>query len=163
MVSLIDASSALHAWDKYPKEIFIPLWESWLSDAIDTQKIQTIEPIFEEIGPTKSSECSKWLRANNMKVLPVDDAIAQEALRIKQQLGIAGNDYHPNGVGENDICLIAAAYLKKYDLITDESEQPDLPANKKRYKIPAVCRMLNPQVPCCNFLAYLKLSGVSFG
>jgi hypothetical protein len=82
---------------------------------------------------------------------------------MKSALGIANDKYHPNGVDENDLLIIAAAKEDGCELISNEARQPALPVVMARYKIPAVCAMPTVKVPCVDFLDVLTRSGKSFG
>ena len=73
-----------------------------------------------------------------------------------------GDAYHADGVGENDLLIIASARIGGATLVSDEKKQPILPTDRRRFKIPAVCAQLNSQVPCESFLEYIKSSGQSF-
>lgn len=84
-------------------------------------------------------------------------------MRIKRLLQIQGDDYHPKGVGENDLFIIACSKLRNLSLVSDEERQPNLPQVPSKMKIPAVCGLTTVGVPCMNFLAYLKQSQEVFG
>jgi predicted nucleic acid-binding protein len=157
---VLDASSALYAWDNYPIEQFPSLW-LWLGSQIAAGDLQISSVAFEEVE-RKSPECAAWLETENVSVHNVDQEILLDAVRIKALLSIEGERFG-GGVGENDLLIIAAARSKGAVLITDERRQPDLPRVKANYKIPAVCGLQTVEVSCLTFLEYLKKSKVIFG
>ena len=147
-----DASSMIHAWDNYPIGQFPPLW-AWMAQRVQGGLIQLSDVALEEVGH-KVPECVAWLKDNQVQVIPVSEAILQEALRIKGLLGIE-EDRYGSGVDENDLIIIASAKLRDIELVTNEAVQ-NLPAQKRKYKIPAVCDMATVKVPHIDFLGYLK-------
>ena len=132
-----DASSIIHAWDNYPLRQFPGLW-GWMAEQISEKKILMSSVAFDEVD-NKIPECAAWLKDNNIMQIPVTNAIIQKALVIKNLLGIVGDSYHPNGVGENDILIIATACVNNLGLVSDEGWQPKPPINPKKSKIPLVC------------------------
>src|SRR4051812_22975689 len=93
---------------------------------------------FEEVKQ-KLPDCARFLKNADLKPIVVDNAIAQEAVRIKQRLGIVNDEYHPDGVGENDIYIIATAKIRQLELVTEEGRQTKQPQENRRLKIPRVC------------------------
>ena len=156
---IFDASSMIHAWDNYPLGQFPGLWE-WMATQIDNRLLMMPNVAFEEVAH-KTPDCGDWLRANNLERLDISNAVVQEAMRIKKLLGIVGDGYHPKGVGENDILIIASARVHRAELVSDEGRQklPDIPAKRK---IPAVCAMPDVSVPCINFIDFIKRSNAVF-
>jgi predicted nucleic acid-binding protein len=154
-----DASSALHAWDNYPVEQFPPLW-TWLARQIATGELTIPAVALDEVGH-KSPDCALWLKAQNITVYAMTQAILMDALRIKNLLGIQGELYG-GGVGENDLFIIATARAQGVDLLTDEARQRSLPTDRRKYKIPAVCALAEVQVRAFNFVEYIKRSQVVF-
>lgn len=118
---MFDASSALHAWDNYPIENFPPLW-SWFSEQINNGLFSVSQVAIEEIS-RKSPECGDWLNEQGMQVHPLSNEILQKATSIKNLLGITEDDYHPKGVDENDLFIIATAKVLGFQLISDEGRQ----------------------------------------
>lgn len=156
---VIDASSIIYGWDNYPIAQFPGLWE-WLATQIAEQYLIIASVAFDEVADN-SPECAVWLNgAGIFKIIP-QNAILQDARRMMRLLGIMNDDFHPKGVGENDLIIIASAKSCGRPLISDESRQkvPDLP---KKRKIPAVCTMPEVTVQCINFLEYIKKSGMVF-
>lgn len=156
----IDASSMIHAWDNYPITHFPRMWD-WLANEVGEQRLYLPNAAFTEVGH-KVPDCCAWLNGCNCGVTKESNAILQAALSIKQLLGIQNDQYHQDGVDENDVLIIATAKVNGHALISNESRQTRLPNNLKRYKIPAVCSHANVGVNCNNFIEYLKASNKVF-
>jgi len=157
---VFDASSMVYAWDNYPIRQFPPLW-LWMEVQISENEIVMPRIAFEEVQKV-SPDCAEWLKRNNLRELEINNNILQEALRIKGLLGIVNDHYHPKGVGENDILIIATACVHGLELISDEGRQQSSPKEPSKKKIPAVCGMREIAIPCMNFLEYLKRSNEVF-
>lgn len=157
---VFDASSMIYAWDNYPVGQFPGLWD-WMANQIEAKQLVMPSVAFEEVQ-LKTPDCGEWLRDNNLEQLAISNAILQEAKRIKGLLGIVDDNYHPKGVGENDILIIATARQHGAELVSDEELQTNLPQISSKKKIPAVCTMLSVSVFCINFIEYIKASGAVF-
>lgn len=155
-----DASSIIHAWDNYPIEHFPPLW-NWLSEQIAAGNFSIPSVAMDEIEG-KTPECHIWLKAQGIVVLPLTNAILQQAINIKALLEIAEDDYHSKGVGENDLLIIATAKLAGLTLVSEEGRQFRPPKIKAKYKIPAVCGLPDVAVECINFIEVIKSSAAVF-
>lgn len=159
-MQVFDASSMIYAWDNYPVRQFPGLWQ-WIASQIEAQTLVMPGVAFDEVAH-KTRDCGAWLRNLNLKRLEINNAILENAMRIKGLLGIAGDAYHPKGVGENDILIIAAALVHRGELVSNEGRQ-QLPDIAKKRKIPAVCAMAEVTVPCINFIEYIKRTDEVFG
>lgn len=157
---LFDASSIIHAWDNYPPELFPPLWD-WLSQEVMDGNLAISGVAFDEVEK-KTPECAAWLKDNGITVFPLTSDVLAESMRIKHLLGIEEDQYHPKGVGENDIFIIATASVNSFTLISDEGRQFVKPPNPARYKIPAVCELREVGITCINFLQLIRDSGAVF-
>lgn len=157
----IDASSIVYGWDNYPIEQFPKVWD-WLAMQIKSGELTISKVAMDEVESV-SPDCAAWLKEQGIERKTVDNAIAATAVSIKNDLGIANDNYHQEGVGENDIFIIATAKVTGVELISDENRQNTLPANTKKYKIPAVCAMPTVSVNCINFVDYIKQSNQVFG
>jgi hypothetical protein len=159
-MQVFDASSMIYAWDNYPILQFPGLWE-WMSVQIKTNRIAMPSVAFEEVE-NKTPDCADWLKDNNIERVDINNAVLNEAMRIKKLVGIVDDKYHPKGVGENDLLIIATARAYKAELISDEERQAIHPKEPTKRKIPAVSSLKDVSVPCINFLEFIKQSGEIF-
>jgi len=141
-----DASSLIYAWDNYPLEKFPPLW-IWIAEQIQVGEFIVSDVAFQEVK-NKSPECAKWVAEQGMQRLTMSNAILQEAMRIKGLLGIVDDSYHPKGVGENDLLIIAASKVNGIPLVSDEGMQLRRPDILAKSKIPTVCAFPEVNVRC---------------
>jgi hypothetical protein len=158
--SSIIYASIIYAWDNYPILQFPGLWE-WLSIQIGQRDLVIPRVAFEEVSD-KAPECGEWLKEYDIEQLEITNTVLQDAQRIKGLLGIVDDNYHPKGVGENDIFIIAIAREHGAELVSDEEKQTNLPNVAAKRKIPAVCAMTKVSVPCINFIGYIRRSQVVF-
>ena len=158
---LLDASSIIYAWDNYPPEQFPKLWE-WIALEITEEVLVIAQVALQEVR-LKTPECGDWLNDHTIDSISPGNAILHLAIDIQQTLGVSGSHYHPKGVGENDIIIIATAKHCECELITNENIQNNLPQELIKYKIPAVCDLTNVDVQHLDFLQYLKQSRQVFG
>lgn len=155
-----DASSIIHGWETYPLTMFPRLWD-WVEEQLHSNALEISRPAMEEVRHV-SPDCACWLDRVQAPVCPVNNPIMQRARTLKGLLGIVNDNYHPDGVDENDILIIAAADYISATLISDEAKQPTLPLVQRRYKIPAVCSM-SGSPPCITFIEYIRSARRSFG
>ncbi len=94
--------------------------------------------------------------------VPLSPEILVEASQIKVLLGIEEDNYHPKGVCENDLLIIATAKIEGYTLVTEESRQNFLPNLKSKMKIPAVCAEGSVSVKCIRSIELIRSSGKVF-
>lgn len=116
---------------------------------------------FEEVE-RRAPDCCDWLRDHDIIRIGVSNAIVQEAFRIKKRLHIEGDKYHPRGVGENDLLVIATASVEGRVLVSNEGRQNQFPTIAAKAKIPAVCELHHIEVPCIDFITLIKESGEVF-
>lgn len=153
---VFDASSIIYAWDNYPIKQFPGLWE-WMEKEIEDGKFKIPDVAYDEVGDN-APECQKWLKNVDIERLPITSGILSKALFIKNLLGIEEDQYGADGVGENDILIIACAKINGATLVSDEALQTNLPSVWKNMKIPAVCNLDEVDVRCINFLRLIKNS-----
>lgn len=157
---VLDASSALHAWDNYPIDNLPTLW-LWLESELSTGRIVIPRVAFDEIGHI-SPECRQWLHdIAGFNPVEVDNVVVSYAMLINREIGVQ-NDQYGTGVDANDVIIIATAKARGFALISNESRQPSLPSNKKKYKIPAVCNLQPVGVACINFADLIRSSNRVF-
>lgn len=155
-----DASSIVHAWDNYPIGQFPPVW-AWLEREFKRRALVISDTALEEVGH-KYEECRDWLTSVPVDCIASTGDVLTMAQGYKEALGIEGEKYHPKGVDEKDLLIIASASCNACELIANEAFQPKLPPKRWRYKIPAVCQMETVDVPCIDFLGLITVSGVVF-
>ncbi len=151
-----DASAVIYAWDNYPVKQFPSLW-TWIASQIQEGDFLMPAVAFKETKD-KVPECATWLREKNIQRIEVSNDILQEAMRIKGLLGIKDDHYHAKGVGENDILIVATAFIGNLELVSEEARQSNLPQEKRKMKIPAVCNLREIGLPCINFIEWIKRS-----
>lgn len=159
-MQVFDASSMIYAWDNYPIDQFPGLWE-WMTTEIEEKRLVMPSVAFEEVA-SKTPECAEWLKNNDLKLFGINNAILQDAKRVKGLLGIVDDNYNPKGVGENDLLIIAVARANNAELISDEERQPTPPQVPSKRKIPSVCTMVEVSVPCIKFIEFIKRSQKTF-
>ena len=131
---VFDASSMIYVWDNYPEKQFPPLWK-WMATQVEQEVLVMPKVAFEEVEH-KAPDCALWLKTLNLVRLEVTNAILQDGNRIKGLIGVVGDDYGSNGVGENDLLIIATASVHGFDLVSDEAKQAKLPTKLSNCKIP---------------------------
>jgi Domain of unknown function (DUF4411) len=157
---MLDASSIIYAWDNYPLDQFPALWV-WLASQLSQKLLTIARCAFDEVK-TKTPECGDWLSANAVEIVDISNAVLSEAMRIKKLVGIVAENYHPKGVGANDITIIATARINGASLVSNEGVQTTAPLEPSKRKIPAVCAMTGIGVECLSFLSYIKQSKATF-
>jgi len=156
---VFDASSIIYAWDNYPIRQFPGLWD-WIGEQIAEKKLAMPRVAFDEVAH-KTPECAVWLK-DDIELVEINNSVLNQAMAIKSLVGIVDDNYHPKGVGENDLLIIATACVYGAELISDEERQTTLPKEPTKKKIPAVCSMKEVTVPCINFLDFIKRSNAIF-
>ncbi|WP_246792997.1 DUF4411 family protein [Burkholderia perseverans] len=155
-----DASSMIYAWDNYPIAQFPGLW-TWIAAEINARRLMMSIVAYGEVC-AGTPDCSDWLVTAGLERLEVTNEIVQDAMRIKALLGVVGDNYHPKGVGENDLLIIATARVHRRELISNEAQQNNPPDVNSKRKIPSVCSMRGVAVPCIDFVQYIRRSGAVF-
>jgi len=153
---VLDASAIIYAWDNYPPALFPGLW-GWLASQIKKHEL-TIPVVALEEVTHMAPECATWLKNAEALRLPISEAVVMTAVAIKDAIGVVNDQYHPKGVDENDLFIIAAAKVHGAELVTNEARQFGAQAEARKYKIPAVCDMPAVGVKTLNFLEYIQKS-----
>ena len=155
-MQMLDASSIIYAWDNYPEPQFPALWR-WLGTQIHIKQLTISQCAFDEVKK-KTPECGGWLVLQNIEIQDITSEILQFALKISKLIGIKNDNYHPKGVGANDVLIIATARVRGASLVCNEGVQVLAPTLLSKCKIPAVCAMPAVRVECMSFLDYIKRS-----
>lgn len=158
---IFDASSIIHAWDNYPQQQFPPFW-NWIETQVTSKNLAMPRRAFDEVKD-RCPGCWEWLKKYDLLVIQMDTGILNEAVRIKELPGIANDQYHSKGVGENDIFIIATAKEKGFPLVSNEAVQSESIKVPSKRKIPAVCNLPQVGVLCIPLIKYIKESGGVFG
>ena len=158
-VFLLDASSALNAWDIYPIEIFKTFWEWLENEHLSKNTLQIVRENLAEVKHNDLELHEKLVTCGTKVIVPTKE-IGQTVKDIKESLDIVDDDYHKKGVDYNDLLLIATAKLDSYSVISEESKQKSRPKKTAKYKIPKVCKREN--VECMNFIEWLKSQNPTF-
>ena len=155
-----DASAIIHAWDNYPIVNFPPFWD-WIGREIGADRFAISDVAFDEVED-KAPECAKWLKEKKIRKIRLSDETLTRAGEFKALLGIIAENYHPNGVGENDLLIIATAKIENTILVTEERRQNILPNEKRKFKIPAVCELEEISVTSKNIRELITESATVF-
>ncbi len=153
---VLDASAIIYAWDNYPPAQFPRLW-GWLANQLKTHELAISAVALEEVAH-KAPDCATWLKNAEVLRLPISDAVVMTAMAIKNAIGVVNDHYHPKGVDENDLFIIASAKVQGAELISNEARQFGAQVEARKYKIPAVCDMPSVGVTTLNFLEYIQKS-----
>ena len=84
-------------------------------------------------------------------------------LQVLDSSKLVGMQVSGQVLDENGGVQTRSGTVTGVELISDENRQNTLPANAKKYKIPAVCAMRTVSVNCINFVDYIKQSNQVFG
>ena len=128
---MFDTSSLIHAWNVYPQKQFPKFWE-WLFHNIKNQDIIFSQIVKQEL---KTEELVEYIKEAKPKFITPNNEIIQTAKEIKKFLDLKDGE-KGNGVGEEDIFIMATALVQKLNLVTNEAIQREKDARKRNYKIP---------------------------
>jgi predicted nucleic acid-binding protein len=157
---VFDTSSMIYAWDNYPPHQFPGLWE-WMARQLLEKEIVMPIVALDEVGH-KLPECSTWLKNGDLELFEIDNETVRLAMQIKHLIGVVDDKYHPKGVDENDLLIIASARQNGLELVSNEAKQNKLPDKPAKRKIPAVCAMPEVAVVCFDYLEFIKRSNAIF-
>ena len=128
---IIDTSSLLSQKPDQPhrKIVYRSLWDR-VEQYMEDRLIVTCSEIFDEI---KDKPIRDWLKDKECIILPIDDFIQRNVIRIVTEYPKMIEFTGGSGSSSGDVFLIATAM--KYGLIIITEENP-----KKENKIPKVCK-----------------------
>jgi len=159
-MSVFDTSAIIHGWDEYPCAKFPKLWE-WLECEALMGELFMPSVALDELA-LMSPDCFTWVKSTAIEIVPMSMAILQKAKLYKSLIGVVDDKYHPKGVDENDLLIIASACELGRTLISNEARQPGDPKILSKRKIPAVCNMHGVSVSCMNFRDLFMTSSNAF-
>ena len=150
-----DADAFMTPWKAiYPIEIFPTLWSEVASRK---DRIVFLKPIYNEIEPGGGG-LKDWLESNHFSPTDAnstDVSMLSVDLEREYRAGASSQVSQPSkGVSVNDLRLIAYAKVHEKTVVTLEARQTELPKEKRKYRIPAVCE--EKGVPCINFVEMLR-------
>jgi hypothetical protein len=154
-----DASSIVKLWDDYPIDnpVFSSLWQKFqenIDNGIFTISNVALKESKDKIDSSKFNQLVINITTYEQKV---DDL--RQTQQIKDLLNIVEDNYGI-GVGENDIFIIVIAKRTNTILVNDEKRQNNLPQNKTKYKIPAVCNLSEVQLQNINLTELLNIKNL---
>ncbi len=124
--------------------MFDQLWKNILAHAGNSH-FSISKVAFDEVKNTidnKDTQQQKFIQIlKKFVVIETDIDDFNFVKRAKQKLGIV-EDKYGNGVGENDLLIIATAERTNATLVTNEGVQSSAPENKSNAKIPLVCKWM---------------------
>jgi hypothetical protein len=155
----VDTNCFITAWYiYYPPSVFASLWEQLVEKK---DLIVLIKPIFDEIEKPSSPKELKdnperfqlrsWLVGNTFPVYEVSDEIRMLSLNLEMKYEVTN---FSTGANQNDITLISCSINNDGIVVTYESDQPEKPRKKGKYKIPLICR--EEGVGCITFVQMLQ-------
>ena len=71
-MQVLDASSAIYAWDNYPIEQFPPLWK-WLGVQVQGKSLTIPAVAFDEVAHI-APDCGEWLKEHDIQRLAIIDS-----------------------------------------------------------------------------------------
>jgi hypothetical protein len=155
-VLAFDASSILHCWEVYPTGQFPKFWE-WMGERVQDRAF-----VVPEVALFEAKDAYDWLKENGVTVLKPNNEALALAVALQQTLGILEHGYSAKGVDENDLIVVATAKVNDVGLVTEEAPQLQLPTNKCKFKMPAVCELPEVGVKWKRFNSVLRDSGRVF-
>ena len=162
-----DASALIDLWENYPihRPMFAGVWQ-WFYEQVSSETFQisaiALKEVKDHIGTNllgRDIPNSKFLiqALKRIKINNLTPEDLEKEERIKFLLDIKEYRTRSSGVGANDVLIIAIASRKKATLIANEARQDTLPQNKRKFKIPAVCRLESIGIACISLKELLHL------
>lgn len=159
-----DASALVDLWDNYPIQnpVFENLWSKFTENVaneifvISDVAIKEVRDkiLYEKITQDIPKSVDFTNALNKIKVIKKENVDLVTAQEIKNLLEIEEDNYG-EGVGENDIFIIAIAKRTQTILVNSEAKQPKPPKKKSKYRIPAVCNLSDVKVKNINLVELL--------
>ncbi len=154
MLYNFDAPSLIYFYDNYPMENpHLSMLCDWFKGKIEEKEFVITRRAYDETARMVSPEFMDWI--NGIETIKDTIEDLTEAQKIKNLLEIEEDNFHPKGVGENDIFIISISKRINAILVSNE-DQYTRPEIKKKYKIPNVCRMPELDVECISFTELLR-------
>lgn len=146
---IIDTSSMLSqkSDEQYRRTVYRSLWNK-IDEMVQGQEIVTCSETASEVH---DDDIKKWMVAQGMQVLPIDDEVQDNVRKIVTVVNKDLVDFKANK-SSGDVFLIATA--KKYELSVITEEAVNSPK-----KIPYTCQKMG--IKCINLLGFMEENGMA--
>lgn len=160
MAYLLDANIFIQAKNDYYGFDLCPGFWDWLEQQNQVGQVFSIQPVQAELTVSKD-DLSKWAKEKgDTFFLPFDQPAV--AAMAEVSLWVQNGDFKDSAkrdfLDAADPLLVAFAKAHNHTVV---SHEVFVPGERKKVKIPAVCRAL--QVPCVRTFEMLRKEGASFG
>lgn len=165
MIYVFDTSSIRSLQHFYPS-VFKTIWGG-LDGLVQHQSLISTREVWNELGRQNvSADVLAWAKQNKQIFTTPNTAELQfvaQIFQIKHFQSLIGEQQRLKGTPVADPFVIACAYIKKANVVTEEGwdhSSVTLSPKLNAAKIPNVCQHF--KVPCTNLEGFMKLQGWTF-
>lgn len=158
MTYVVDTSSFIELFQKYPRDVFPNLWQEY-ENLVDSGMLISVTQVKEELQRAKhGDQVSEWAQQPSARELftsPTDE----EMLFLRSELSSskfrdAVPDHLRSANEKADIYLIARARVFGATVVTEERYKP------QGTKIPTICKDYN--IDCVNLIGMMQCENWRF-